>query len=267
MTVKGIVFSLLLILPVLHGSAEELDKRFSAHDESSTKSIDHSVWNGILMSYLDVNHPSGVNRFDYASFSTDDSQELDDYIGMLESTVIDGFKRDEQMAYWINFYNALTVRVILDHYPLKSIRDISLPGSRSGPWKAKLVTVKGVQLSLDDMEHAILRPIWKDARIHYAVNCASIGCPNLAATAYTAANLESMLDNAAGEYINHPRGVNRKSRRLELSSIYKWYSEDFGDRNELKAHLLKYAKGDTVDMIKGASGSPRYDYDWDLNAP
>lgn len=265
---KKITFIVIILFTAaLAIHAESLQEYFSTYQESSTESIDHQMWNNILNRYLDHNHPSGVNRFDYQAVSAQDAKQLEAYLSMLEETPIMDFNRDEQMAYWINFYNALTVKVIVDHYPVKSIKKISLPGSRRGPWKAKLVRVQGIDLSLDDMEHGILRPIWKDPRIHYAVNCASIGCPNLAPSAYTAVNLETMLDEAARDYINHPRGVNHQSRKLELSSIYKWYKEDFGDIKELYAHLLQYADENTAGMIQGASGSPRYDYDWDLNAP
>jgi hypothetical protein len=129
------------------------------------------------------------------------------------------------------------------------------------------VKVNGTDLSLDDIEHGILRPIWKDPRIHYAVNCASMGCPNLAPEAYKAANLESMLENAARSYINHPRGLSRDGNRLLLSSIYSWYAEDFGGREGLKEHLLRYADDETRTMIEGSSGGFKYGYDWSLNAP
>ena len=103
--------------------------------------------------------------------------------------------RDEQLAYWINLYNALTVKVILDHYPVKSILDIDIsPGWFSiGPWGKKLVAVEGVEISLDDIEHRILRPIWRDPRIHYALNCAAVGCPNLLREAFTGATAEVLL--------------------------------------------------------------------------
>ena len=250
-----------------YGQNRSLDEVFAAYDEQSARMVDHSAWDGLLGRYLDSEHPSGVNRFDYAAVSPEDRRVLDEYLDELQSLSPASLNRDEQMAYWFNLYNALTVRVILDHYPAASIRDISLPGSRGGPWKAALVTVEGRPLSLDNIEHDILRPLWGDPRIHYAVNCASIGCPDLAPRAYRGAILEEMLDEAARSYINHPRGVSMNGRRLTLSSIYSWYKEDFGNREELYAHLLGYADGETAEAVRASKGRPRYRYDWALNSP
>lgn len=262
----GIVLTFLVTLvPVAFAAAQSPAEHFADNIAGSTIVVDHEDWNVLLETYLDSNHPSGINLFDYAAVTSADQERLDSYIEELQQVDVPGLNRDEQMAYWINFYNALTVKVILDNFPVESIRDISLPGSRGGPWKAKLVSVMGMELSLDDIEHGILRPIWKDARIHYAVNCASMGCPNLAAGVYTAENLEEFLDAAAGAYVNHPRGVDRNGRRLYLSSIYNWYKEDFGNRTELETHLLKYADPETAEKIRGASGRISYGYDWNLN--
>ena len=263
---RSITIALTMTLMVLaSATAESPADEFKAYSQGSSVTIDHSAWGTLLGIYIDDAHPSGINLFDYAAVSAADRGILDSYLNRLQQVDVAGMDKDEQMAYWINFYNALTIKVILDHYPVDSIKDISLPGSRGGPWKASLVTVQGVDLSLNDIEHGILRPIWGDPRIHYAVNCASIGCPNLASKPYTGENLDTMLNDAARSYVNHPRGVERDGRRLKLSSIYNWYKKDFGNRDELKAHLLQYADPKTAEDIRGASGSFKYDYDWDLN--
>ncbi len=258
--------TLVILITGMAFSAESPADQFSEYTPGSMATLDHGTWNNLLTKYVDDRHPSGINLFNYAGVTSADRELLGEYLDILQDTDISNLDRDEQMAYWINFYNALTVQVILNAYPVESIRDISLPGSRGGPWKASLVTVKGTELSLDEIEHGILRPIWGDPRIHYAVNCASIGCPNLAPAAYTGENLESMLNVAARSYINHPRGVDRDGRRLVISSIYNWYKEDFGNKDELKTHLLQFADPDTAEMISGASGSIRYGYDWNLNS-
>ena len=124
----------------------------------------------------------------------------------------------------------------------------------------------GREISLNDIEHRILRPIWKDPRIHYAVNCASLGCPNLSGTPFTAANKEELLDQAAADYVNHPRGVAFVKGRLRLSSIYDWYGVDFGsDETERLAHLQQYATRDLAEALMNYSGRIKYDYEWDLN--
>lgn len=259
---------ILLVSRLSQLGAESMAEFFANYNPSSKVTVDHSPWDHLLTEHLNSAHPSGISRFNYKAVGAKDREILTSYLRTLEETNIFALDRDEQMAYWINFYNALTVRVVLDHYPVDSIRKISLPGSRRGPWKAKLVTVSGKVLSLDDIEHGILRPIWRDPRIHYVVNCASLGCPNLADRAYTAFDLETMLDRAAKDYINHPRGVDSKGSLLVLSSIYKWYAEDFGEgKDGLYSHLLEYADPKTAKMIRSAKHGLRYFYDWKLNEP
>jgi hypothetical protein len=149
-----------------------------------------------------------------------------------------------------------------------SIRDINIsPGLLArGPWGAKLATVEGEKISLDDIEHRILRPIWKDNRVHYALNCASLGCPNLQSTAYTSDATEALLERGAKEFINHPRGVAIQSGKLRVSSIYVWFQEDFGgDAEELMEHWLKYANPKLAEALGKYSGGLSHDYDWRLN--
>jgi hypothetical protein len=246
----------------------DLWPRWQAHDPASTQTVDHRAWDAFLAAYLVVDHPSGVNMVNYAGVTSEDRAALQAYLDALQTTPVSERNRNEQMAYWINFYNALTVAVILDHYPVDSIRRINIsPGFFSrGPWDAPLAAVEGEPLTLNDMEHRILRPIWNDPRIHYAVNCASIGCPDLQLQAYTSANLEIMLERAAREFVNHPRGVDAQGRRLRLSSIYDWFSEDFGrNEQELLEHLTGYADEPLASALRTYSGRISYHYDWDLN--
>ena len=128
------------------------------------------------------------------------------------------------------------------------------------------MNINDESLSLNDIEHRILRPIWQDARLHYAVNCASIGCPNLATTAYTADNVNEMLDAAAVAYINHPRGVTVNNGRLKISSIYDWFAIDFGDNEAaIIAHLQQYANEELRAQLNEIADISDYDYDWSLN--
>jgi hypothetical protein len=200
--------------------------------------------------------------------SPHDRDDLDAYLKMLQGIRVSMLNRAEQKAFWINLYNALTVWIVIDHYPVKSIRDINLsPGLFSrGPWGAKLLRIEGEAVALDDIEHRILRPIWKDNRVHYAVNCASIGCSNLQSEAFTPKNSERLLMKGAREYINHPRGARLEENRLVLSSIYKWFQEDFGGSEQgVIQHLLRYVEGDLAKILKAYSGKIGYEYDWRLN--
>jgi hypothetical protein len=202
----------------------DLWPRWESRDPSSSEVVDHTAWDRFLSRYVVTDHPSGINRVRYGDVSQEDRRELESYIEGLQGTAVSRLNQDEQMAYWINLYNAVTVDLILDHYPVSSITEIDLSSGlfRRGPWDAKLLEVEGEEVSLNDVEHRILRPIWRDPRVHYAVNCASIGCPNLQNRAYTAANLDVLLDKGAREYVNHPRGASFEGRKLVLSSVYDW---------------------------------------------
>lgn len=216
-----------------------------------------------------ADHPSGVNRVPYDEVSGADVAELDAYVSDLQDVSVSELDRDEQFAYWVNLYNAYTVKLVLDHYPVDSIRDIDLSGLFTrGPWDKGLIEVEGETLSLNDIEHRILRPIWKDPRIHYVVNCASIGCPNLLPEPLTADSLEAQLDRAARGYVNHDRGAEVDGRTLYLSSIYDWYEEDFdGNVDGVVDHLLQYAEPRRAADLRGHDGRVRYRYDWTLNEP
>lgn len=243
----------------------DLWPRWEAHKAAATESIDHTIWNDLLNRYV-VEDQSKFNRFSYKAFSNGDRQQLRQYLGDLSNTKISDYSRDQQRAYWINMYNALTVYVTLEHYPIKSIRDISSGLFSSGPWGMKLIKVEGEALTLDDIEHRILRPIWKDPRIHYAVNCASIGCPNLQREAFTAGNTDEMLEKAATDFINHPRAASVSSTgKLRVSSIYVWFADDFGGEKGVIKHLKQYAKPELRTALNTIDSIDDDHYDWDLN--
>jgi len=172
------------------------------------------------------------------------------------------------MAFWINLYNALTVQVVLDHFPVESIRDIKIsPGLFSfGPWGKLLVSVEDEEISLNDIEHRILRPVWRDPRIHYAVNCASIGCPSLDVRAYTADTIDARLDQAARAYVNDPRGVTIKNGRVSVSKIYDWFIDDFGGKEKtVLRHLTQYSTPDLAAKLKEIGKLSDEHYDWSIN--
>ncbi|WP_350335363.1 DUF547 domain-containing protein [Coralliovum pocilloporae] len=240
---------------------------WATHDQSSQAQIDHKVWNTILQQVV-FRDKNGINRVDYARLKTRWHRELTSYLEDMQSVTVTRLNRDQQFAYWVNLYNALTVKVIADHHPVRSIKDIDIsPGFFSdGPWGAELLKIEGHSLSLDDIEHRILRPLWRDPRIHYAVNCASVGCPNLATSAYVAGKLENQLDRAAQAFINHPRAVTEANGRLIASKIYSWFEEDFGkDSADVIAHLKRYAEPDLAQTLSRADTISSYRYDWSLN--
>lgn len=266
----GVLLLALSVAPAAAAPKADPWSFWAANDPAGSVRVDHAPWDRFLNKYVAANDPSGINRVRYASVTPDDRRELEAYLRDLQGVDATRLNRPEQKAYWINLYNALTVKVILDHYPVKSIRDIDIsPGLfSSGPWGAKLLSIQGRKVSLDDIEHRILRPFWKDNRVHYAVNCASLGCPNLQPEAYTPANTEALLEKGAREYVNHPRGVRLEADRLLLSGIYDWFQADFGGSEEsVTRHLRKYAASGLAAKLTGFRGEISYEYDWRINGP
>lgn len=240
-------------------------------NERNPAVIDHSEWQRLLSRYLITDDSSGVNLFDYRLVSQQDRELLQDYLQALQAIDPRDYRKVVQKAYWINLYNALTVELILEHYPVRTITKLGESLFAFGPWDDDIATVAGQTLTLNDIEHEILRPIWSDPRIHYAVNCASYSCPNLSATAFTSANTERLLEAGAQAYVNHPRGVRFNDGDLELSSIYDWYQKDFGDdEQQLLDHLIQYAEPSLKARLvrfQQQGGDLDYDYNWNLNEP
>jgi len=276
----GMLFIPLLVaaatLTVSHPAfSADVTATFSAHTEGSSKTIDHSGWVALLEEYV-VAGEDGLNRVNYKAFKSAGLEALKNYIHQMEGVNPAELSRNEQFAFWANLYNAKTIDIILDHYPVKSIKNISLESGlfsvlkksvgAGGPWKTPVLKVAGQKLSLNDIEHNILRPIFKDPRVHYAVNCASIGCPNLGRQPFTAELLEAQLDENARAYINHPRGVKVSGSSVTASSIYSWFKSDFGGNDSgVLAHLRKYANSDLKAKLKNVTAIKGYQYDWSLN--
>jgi hypothetical protein len=239
---------------------------WQVHDEQSMVEVSHQQWQDLLDAYLDADHESGINRFNYAAVSEADRAILKKYLQYLQAQDPRKLALDEQLAYWINFYNSITVQVVLNKYPVESIRSIRFLSSPFGPWDKNLVKVQGQSLSLNDIEHGILRPIWKDPRIHFAVNCASLGCPNLVDEAFTASNVDELMDEAASDFINHPRGAKIQGNKVVLSSIFDWYGQDFGrNESEILSYLSSFFDKDVASL--DGLRDIEYQYDWDLNKP
>ena len=233
-------------------------------DERSEKVIDHSSWSQLLSRYIQELPDGSV--FTYKQVSKQDRQHLKAYLDSLTSIDPRGYNRQQQKAYWVNLYNALTINLILEHYPIKSITKIG-PWYKFGPWNEVITEVSGVELTLNDIEHRILRPLWQDKRIHYVVNCASMGCPDLAGQAFTDTNIDSMLEAAARRFINQEKGVVFIDGKLVLSRIYEWYIDDFGSEGALLRHIKQYSSPHTVKKIENYKGVLNYQYNWSLNQP
>ncbi len=228
--------------------------------------IDHRDFDAILAAHVRPD-PAGYNRVAYRNLQAAAHGDLKAYIDRLQNARPSTYSVPEAHAFWINLYNAKTLDVVLDRYPVSSIKKINLGGGGlfgSGPWSKQLMSVEGVPLSLDDVEHRIVRPLFNDPMSHYGVNCASYSCPNIAVTAFTGANVDALLAQNAREYINHQRGVAVSNGRITASRIYAWYAGDFGGRRQLKSHWGRFAAPDHAESIRAASIG-RFVYDWSLN--
>jgi hypothetical protein len=275
-TISNAFFALLLltlggvnIASALAAPASELIPFWDDREETSQLKVDHTPWQTLLDTYLDDQHSSGISRFDYAGVSNFDTRTLRSYLEYLQSLDPRQLNDQEQKAYWINLYNAYTVfLVVSDRRNLETIRQIKSGLFTAGPWSKKTLLVLHQELSLDDIEHGILRPIWKDNRIHYAVNCASLGCPNMSKTAFTSENTEALLEGAAEIFVNHRRAASVNNEgRLVLSEIYDWYKEDFGGNlGGILSHLRKYARPELLAELRNVT-RVSYEYDWALNRP
>jgi hypothetical protein len=265
----GLVLSLsgFMLLEKLLTPKPELWAFWDASQTTDTTPINHAVWAEFLQRYV-VRSADNVTSVAYDGVTPEDRQKLAQYVDYLSALPVRSFNKASQLSLWINLYNARTVLLILEHAPVISITDIKLSGGffTFGPWAEKLLQIEGQAVSLNDIEHRILRPIWKDPRLHYVLNCASRGCPNLQESAFTSQNTDFQLDRGAYDYINHTRGVRLDGQGIVLSKIYAWFNRDFGDgRSALFAHLSRYADEELKILLQSQPAINGYEYSWKLN--
>jgi len=201
---------------------------------------------------------------DYAGWvaNRQDVSALRQYVTELTALDPATWNPNEQLAYWLNLYNAVTVRLILDNYPLESIKDLG-GFLKKSPWKRELVSVAGRDLSLNDIENEIIRPTFQDPRIHFALNCASVGCPPLKAGAYFPATLSEHLDAACRRALNEEQWVRVENNQVFLTKIFEWYADDFKqDGGSILGFISGYRD---TDLVEGEFEVKIMDYDWSLN--
>lgn len=231
-----------------------------APSKKGSKTIIHKQWTELLQKHVDEN--GNVN---YIGFKRD-STLLNNYSDMLIKNPPDEEKwsDNEQIAYWINVYNAFTIKLIITHYPLESIKDIGstiqIPFVNS-PWDIKLIEINGEKLDLNYVEHTILRKKFNEPRIHFAINCASFSCPKLRREAFSAEKLNSQLNEQAIDFINDPKRNIISEDHASLSKIFSWFKSDFSKNGSLIEYLNTYSKV----TLKFNSKISYMDYDWSLN--
>ena len=231
----------------------------SIRRNSDAKPVTHEIWDGLVKK-----HVNAQGFLDYQGF-IQDSTVLNQYLHLLESAhpSAQGWSRPEQMAYWINAYNAYTVQLIVRNYPVKSIKDIKRGlAFVNSVWDIKFIHIQGYTYDLNNIEHNILRPVFKDARVHAAVNCASYSCPRLLNEAYTAEKLDSQLDNSMRSFINDPIRNQITPEKVQISEIFKWFKSDFErDAGSVRNYLNRYAEH----KIGLQTDLSYLDYQWTLN--
>ena len=265
---QGLLAALMFVLvfsmtPVQAAEETNLMERWLVNDSLSKRVVDNSIWQRLLDTYL----VEGV--FNFAAVTDQDQAALQQYITLLGRTDVDRLKKSEQMAFWINAYNALIVGIVLEEYPVRSINDIGGSFFSPGPWKEKRFRVYQINLSLNHIYHRILRPIWGDFRIHYALGCSGISCPALAPNPYVGETIEDSLRAAQDAYINHGPAIRQiKEAGVTLSRIYDWYGDDFGQNEaEILKQIKEEASGDMATRLAPVTRISSYGFDWDLSVP
>jgi len=265
---RALLIPLTCVLTLTAYAAPPMDlwEFWNQYDPDRKESVDHSAWQSFLDRYLTTTD-DGSTRLSYKAVTPVDRAALRQYLDSLAAIDPRRLDRDEQFAYWVNLYNALTVDVVLRNPGKNSIKRMGRGLFSSGPWDDPLIEIAGRPVTLNDIEHRILRPIWKDHRIHFAVNCASLGCPDLALEAYTANNFTRLLDAGEAAYLGHSRGLRfLPDGTLALSSIFDWYGRDFAaDRAGLLRYLARQRE-DVADRLLNYEGRIRFEYDWSLNS-
>jgi hypothetical protein len=213
-----------------------------------------------IFSYLLEKHVTNEEIVDYVAFKNDEAQ-LDKYLTYLENTNPDkSWSKNRQKAFWINAYNAYTIKLILENYPLGSIMGIQKEGKTA--WKFPFVKVGGNTYTLDQIEHDILRKKYFDPRIHVGVNCASISCPKILNKAFTAGNIDTTLEILMKEFINDSSRNKIGKKDIQISSIFDWFQQDFTKNGSVIDYLNNYA-----DIKINAKANISYlKYDWSLNS-
>jgi hypothetical protein len=220
--------------------------------------VDHSIYSELLKKYVKN------GKVNYTGFKAEEAK-LDNYLKILEAVDSKSLSGDEQFAFYANAYNAWTIKLILSRYPdVKSIKDLG--NVFKSPWKKKIVRIDGDIVSLDNVEHDILRPRFKDPRVHFAINCAAISCPPLRTEPYQGNILGAQLDDSTRSFLNNPTSYKFDGSSFYVSRIFKWFAEDFG--HDVLNFYLKFADGELRQKLEAKRGDLKIKYmayDWGLN--
>ena len=233
---------------------------------SHGQTFDHSLFTEVLQTVVVTQGP--ISQVHYETLKKN-PQKLNSYLKQLESVTKKNFyswNQNQQYVFWVNAYNAYTLKLIVNNYPLESIKDLGT--LFKSPWKKKFFTLLGKQRHLDEVEHKILRVRFNEPRTHFAVNCASIGCPALLNEAFTTEKLEAQLEKQTRAFLKDSSRNRIQGQKLILSKIFKWFKEDFTKNGTVQQFVAKYITDDPVirKSLKNGDFTIHYaPYDWGLN--
>jgi hypothetical protein len=253
-----VLISLLFVMPT-EGVAQDLHAQ-----GTSGPPVEHSVFDGLLKRHVDA-----AGLVNYKAWKGPDEEALRNYLKSIGKMDPNPLARSERLAFWINAYNALTIQGILEFYPIKSIKDKVNRILGFNIWDDYPTTVNGKAYSLNDMEHKVLRKMG-EPRIHFAIVCASVGCPKLRNEAYTAVQLDQQLEDQAIYFFAQQRNfrIDRAGKTVYLSSILDWFAEDFGGSDGAKLDFSSKYLSEAKDreFLRSGDLEVKYlDYDWSLN--
>lgn len=218
-------------------------------EETFSEVPGHQKWSALLQKNVNAN--GDVN---YKTF-INDKKELEAYLTLLQKNApAKNWSKNDKLAYYINLYNAGTVKLIIDNYPVKSIKDIK------SPWDKDVVAIGDKMYSLGYIEHKVLRKM-NEPRIHFAINCASYSCPKLVNKAFLADTIDAELETAAIDFIADKKRNVISANKVELSEIFKWFKSDFTENTTLIGFINKYS----ATQVKDGAKVKYIDYNWSLN--
>lgn len=231
---------------------------FAFFNVHSQEYLTHSTWTSLLKKHVDTK-----GHVDYKGFKADEAK-LDTYLAVLsKNPPTSSWKKEDKLAFWINAYNAFTVKLVVKNYPVKSIKDLGGAIYKvNTPWDIKFIEIGGKTHDLNNIEHGIIRKYFNDPRIHFAVNCASVSCPNLRNEAFVGSKLNAQLDDQAKSFINDLTKNKITSDAAQLSKIFSWFKGDF---NVGGSNVEKFINTYSTNKLNSKTKISYKEYDWNLN--
>ncbi|MEM9663746.1 MAG: DUF547 domain-containing protein [Bacteroidota bacterium] len=261
---------LLILLSFSACTSARVDRVVAPSSVTAPTTFNHGLFDAVLQAHVTDGY------VDYAGLQASDA--LTPYLAQLAATDPSALSREGQLAFWMNAYNALTLKLVVDNYPTASILRLSPVGIRgipfviprvNSPFEVKVGEVGGQVRTLDEIEHDIIRPQFNEPRIHFAIVCAAVSCPPLRSEAYVADRLDEQLEDQARIFLNNPdkNRIPARENKVEVSKIFKWFKEDFGDSDQaLQAFLAPYFEGEVAAGLREGAYDVGYtSYDWSLN--